>query len=157
MSELNAALTVIEGMARREHPTELHNRVAETPDGDIWIDRGTPDGSAIRVTSGAWGLVKSAPVVFRRSEATGMMPEPISGDPVELGRFLNVTDEQLPLVIGWLVAALIPNIPHPTLALRGLQGSGKSEAERLLVTLVDPSPAPLRSAPTDQTDWVCKK
>ena len=41
---------------------------------------------------------------------------------------------------------LIPDIPHPILALIGEQGTAKTTAARLVVSLVDPSPAPLRTA-----------
>lgn len=66
---------------------------------------------------------------------------------------LHVTDETWPLVAGWLVAALLPEIPHAILLLAGMQGSGKSCAARMLTTLVDPSPAPLRSEPRDVEQW----
>jgi hypothetical protein len=64
-----------------------------------------------------------------------------------------VDDDSWPLVVGWLVAALIPTIPHPLLMLGGEQGTGKSTAARLLVGLVDPSPAPLRSEPREPRQW----
>jgi hypothetical protein len=52
-----------------------------------------------------------------------------------------------------LVAAFLPDIPHAVLLLIGLQGTGKSSAARLLVTLVDPSAAPLRGEPHDLDQW----
>ncbi len=58
-----------------------------------------------------------------------------------------------PLIIGWLVAALLPDIPHVVLLLSGLQGTGKSCAARALVMLFDPSPAPLRSEPRNLEQW----
>jgi hypothetical protein len=64
-----------------------------------------------------------------------------------------VAEESWPLIAGWLVAALLPNIPHAVLLLSGLQGSGKSCAARMLVLLVDPSAAPLRSEPRDLEQW----
>ena len=63
------------------------------------------------------------------------------GDLAELRAMLNVTAETWPLVLGWLVAALVPNMPHPILLLGGQQGTGKSTAAEQLVALVDPSPA----------------
>ena len=48
---------------------------------------------------------------------------------------------------------MLPNIPHPVLMLGGEQGTGKTSAARLLIGLVDPSIAPLRSAPRDAEQW----
>ena len=55
--------------------------------------------------------------------------------------------------MAWLVAALFPEIPHPILALVGEQGTAKSTAARLVVSLVDPSPAPLRTPPREMRSW----
>jgi hypothetical protein len=57
------------------------------------------------------------------------------------------------LVVGWLVAAVLPNTPHPVLLLRGEQGVGKSTAAKALGELVDPTAAPLRAAPRDIEQW----
>jgi hypothetical protein len=48
---------------------------------------------------------------------------------------------------------LIPEIPHPIMALFGPQGSGKSSAARLLVSVLDPASAPLRSDPRNEEQW----
>jgi hypothetical protein len=70
-----------------------------------------------------------------------------------LRSLLNVEEAEYRLLIGWLVCALFPDMAHPVLALRGEQGTAKSTAARLLTTLIDPSPAPLRSAPRDLKQW----
>ena len=101
-----------------------------------------------------WKVVERSPVLFRRTALTGALPMPERGGTLaELRDVLNVTNESWPLIVGWLVAALIPNIPHPVLLLSGLQGTGKSFAARVLVLLFDPSPAPLRSEPRNMDDW----
>ena len=53
-----------------------------------------------------------------------------------------------------MVSALIPEIPHPILAFKGEQGTGKTTAARCIVQIIDPSPAPLRTAPRDVKQWV---
>jgi len=60
-----------------------------------------------------------------------------------------VAAESWPLVLGWLVAALLPHIQHPVLLLAREQGTGKSTAAHMLVQLVDPSSALLRSPPRE--------
>jgi hypothetical protein len=83
-----------------------------------------------------------------------------SRDPVRdgdgLGRLrslLNAEEREFRLIVGWLVAALIPDMPHPIMALRGEQGSAKSSTAQMLANLIDPSPAPLRSVPRDIKQW----
>ena len=71
----------------------------------------------------------------------------------ELRDLLNVSDGSWPLLMSWLVAALLPDIAHPILFLTGEQGTAKTTATKLLVQLVDPSPAPARQSPRDPDDW----
>jgi hypothetical protein len=70
-----------------------------------------------------------------------------------LRRFFNVSgDEDLHLIVAWLVAALRPTGPYSVLLFQGEQGSAKSTAERLVRALVDPSAAPLRTVPRSEHD-----
>jgi hypothetical protein len=94
-------------------------------------------------------------VVFRRTKLTSPIPDPIHGGNGldELRGLLNAEEREFRLIVGWLVAALIPDIPHPIMALQGEQGSAKSSTAQMLADLIDPSPAPLRSAPRDIKQW----
>jgi len=56
------------------------------------------------------------------------------------------------LVLTWLVAAFRPKGPYPVLAFHGQQGSAKTTAQTLLKKLIDPSVAPMRTAPRDERD-----
>ena len=68
---------------------------------------------------------------------------------------LNVATADRPLALAWEIAALIdPESPHPILSLFGEQGTGKSTGCRRLVSLIDPSPVPLRKPPRDPEGWV---
>jgi energy-coupling factor transporter ATP-binding protein EcfA2 len=148
------ALLVLEGRAQRETPERLHLRVAEH-DGVRYLDLGDVTGRAVRMTGGRWHVVNDPPVLFRRTQLTGALPVPEPGGTLEeLWPLLNVTPDDRPLVLAWLVAALLPDVPHPVLALRGEQGSGKSTATRTLAALLDPSPAQVRKPPRDVDGWV---
>lgn len=93
-------------------------------------------------------------MLFRRTALTGPLPEPERGaDISELRALMNVGDDSWPLVVGWLVAALLPGIPHPVMLLGGEQGAGKTTAARLLAGVVDPGPALLRSPPREPEQW----
>jgi hypothetical protein len=152
-SSLSDALTVLSGEALDATPEMVHLRLASFGDGVV-LDLGDREGRAVIVRPGTWEVVDRSPVLFRRTALTGMLPLPERGGTLaELRELLHVTDETWPLVAGWLVAALLSEIPHPILLLAGLQGSGKSCAARMLTMLVDPSPAPLRSEPRDLEQW----
>jgi len=154
-SALVDALAVIEGMTAQSRPVPVALRVARHGR-SIVLDLADPTGRAVVVRPGGWEVADSSPVLFRRTVLTHPLPIPESVGQAGLGelrRLLNVDDAGLGLLTGWLLAALVPDIPHPILALTGEQGTAKSTAARFLVSLLDPSPAPLRSAPRDMRQW----
>ncbi len=150
------AMLTLEGIGQ-EWTTELHLRVAPDPgtDRSVWIDLGDDTGRAIHLAAGSWAIEARAPVLFKRTALTDPLPEPITGRGLDvLWELLNVETDDRPLVAAWLVAALMPNIPHPLLALFGEQGTGKTTATKLVVNIVDPSPVPARKPPRDADSWV---
>jgi len=148
------ALLVLEGRALDRPRVPVALRLARSGD-SIVLDMGDPSGRAIIIRPGiGWGVEHRSPVLFRRTELTGAYREPESAGSLDLLlRFINIDATLWPLLKGFLVAALIPGIPHTVLALQGEQGTGKSSAARYLVLIVDPSPAPLRSSPRDVEGW----
>ncbi|MDP9476410.1 MAG: DNA polymerase, partial [Actinomycetota bacterium] len=58
------------------------------------------------------------------------------------------------LLLAWLVQAFRPSGPYPILILQGEQGSAKTTLARILKAIVDPSTAPVRSAPRGEHDLV---
>lgn len=147
------ALLVLAGRAQQQPPETLHLRVAQHA-GSLLLDLGDVSGRVVRIDPGGWTVLPSSPVLFRRTRLTGPLPAPVPGGSLdELRRMLNVPAADWPLVVGWLVAALLPDIPHPLLALQGEHGTGKTSAARLLTGLLDPGPAQLRSAPRDVEGW----
>lgn len=152
-SALADAMTALQGEALDAEAEPVALRVAEHDDG-IVIDLGDATGRAIIVRPGAWEVMDVSPILFRRTALTAALPEPQRGGNLGLLRdLLNVADDSWPLMIGWLIAAYLPGIPHPILMLGGQQGTGKSTAARLLAAMFDPSPAPLRSEPRDPEQW----
>jgi hypothetical protein len=164
------ALLVLEGMAQDQDPDQVYLRVA-TSHGAVWIDLGDAAETVVRIDQDGWEVAPSGiPVLFRRSGLTGALPEPQGADHADhadhdsylsLGSFdllfdhLNVAQADRPLVLAWLMAVLIdPESPHPILSLFGEQGTGKSTASRRIVSVVDPSPVPLRKPPRDPEGWV---
>jgi len=148
------ALLVIEGFAQDKKESKLEMRVAEH-DGDLWLDLGDSTGRAVRITSTGWTVEPSSPILFRRSSLNSPLPEPRRGGSLdELWTWLNITKEDHPLILAWLVLAIRPDLPHPILDLSGEQGSGKTTAQKVLVSIIDPSPVPTRKPPRDAESWV---
>lgn len=158
-SALADAMLAIEGRAQAEDPVSLHLRVAplgKRAEHGFLLDLGRADGLVVTVTPGGWsvGPARAGQPLFRRSQLTQPLPVPTGGGHLkELRGLLNVTDESWPLLISWLVAGMVPDIPHPLLFVSGEQGTAKSTATKMLVKLLDPSAAPARSTPKDPDDW----
>lgn len=151
---LDEALRVLQGMANEAEREPVALRLARHADA-IVLDLGDATGRAVVVTPGGWSIVDRAPVLFRRSALTGALPAPVRGGSLDsLRRLLNVNDETWSLILGWLVGAFLPDIPHPIARIGGMQGVGKSTAAAILRSLVDPSPATLCAPPRDPEDWM---
>lgn len=150
------ALAVLEGEAAAKPRESVALRLARHDD-SIVLDLGDPDGRHVIVRPGSWTYPRAgerSPVLFRRTALTGRLPAPNRGTNVEtLANLVNAETDTVRLLIAWLVAALIPEIPHPILAVFGEQGTAKTTLMRLLATLIDPSPAPTRTAPRDLGQW----
>lgn len=150
------ALLVLEGEAQGLEPTEVALRVGRSPldDGRLVLDLGGDDGRVAVIGAYGWEIVDRSPVLFWRTNATLPLPMPDDlGSLDDLRQLLNVSDTDWPLIVAWLVAALIPEIPHPVLLLRGEHGTAKSSAARLLTALIDRCASQLRTAPRNVEDW----
>jgi hypothetical protein len=156
------SLMVLEGLAQQGDEEELHLRVASiasqefvTAPSVLWLDLGDPTGRAIKITAQDWTIEPEAPVLFKRTVLMASLPTPDpTGSLDSFWMWLNVEAADRPLILAWLVAALMPDIPHPVLALTGEQGTGKTTFMRIMVLLIDPGPVPVRKPPKDSEGWV---
>lgn len=148
------ALLVLDGDAQQTAPVNLHLRVAQH-DGAVWLDLGCSEGKAVRIDGHGWQVVERAPVLFRRTALTGVLPVPERGGSIDdLWPMVNISASDRPLLLAWIVACFWPEIAHPVLAFIAEQGCAKSSTERAVVSLVDASPVPLRKPPRDADTWV---
>tara|TARA_R110002072_G_scaffold19443_4_gene72020 strand:- start:2170 stop:4725 length:2556 start_codon:yes stop_codon:yes gene_type:complete len=155
-SALADALLALEGEAQQHEPEAVHLRVGQHGDSVI-LDLGDTTGRVVQVSRHGWKLLKKSPILFRRTALTGEIIAPDTHGETEdllvLFDLLNIAELDRPLVLGWLLSALIPDIPHPILIIGGEQGTGKTTAARILTGLINPSPAPTQSQPRDAEQW----
>ena len=156
---MSAALATIEGIGFFEKSEyDVFIRVAEK-DGRIYIDLANERWETVEISQEGWRIIKDPPIYFRRPRGMRALPTPAeNGNLCELRDFLNMPDDQnegtWKLTIGWLVQAFRPKGPYPILVVNGEQGAAKSTYSKLLRMIVDPSVAPLRSAPRNERDLV---
>jgi hypothetical protein len=139
-SNINAAIDEFELKAISSSvEREVHVRVAR--DGDqLYVDLGDPQWRAVRITVDGWTVVENPPVRFRRTPDTRPLPFPERGGSIDALRpFLsNLSEDQLTLVIAFLLNALQPNGPYVVLVVYGEQGWAKTTLLRVLRALTDP-------------------
>ncbi|MFE3202892.1 ATP-binding protein [Embleya sp. NPDC059237] len=151
---LSDAIAVFTGEAHACDPEPVNLRVASHGEAVV-LDLGTADGRCVVATADGWTIEQRSPVLFRRTKLIAPLPTPIPGGTIDAFRALfNVADDDWPLIVGWMVGALLPDLPYPVLGLFGLRGSAKSVATRMIVNAISPSPAPTRSTPRDVKAWI---
>jgi hypothetical protein len=147
------AISRLVGVARYEgSETEVYVRIAPLGDGVV-IDLGTPDWSVIRVDASGWEHLTESPVKFRRPRSTHPLPIPERGGALsDLRPFVNVGDDQWPLLLAFLVTCFRATGPYAVLNIHGPQGSSKTTVTRIIRALVDPRKAGARAAPRNEQD-----
>jgi hypothetical protein len=137
---LTSALNVLEGEALfAGSEMEIFTRVAHY-DGRFYLDLGTSDWSAVEYGADGWRVVQQPPVRFARSRCSAALPIPTrGGNLMQLFDLINASEEDYPLILGFLLKCLVPDGTEPILILYGEQGSGKSAAAESLKRLIDPA------------------
>jgi hypothetical protein len=143
---LQDALGVVEGKAVYDGDCRrVSVRIAEH-ENRIYLDLANDLWQAVEIDQAGWRIVDDPPVMFRRAKAMQALPTPDpQGDIQSFRRFVNLADEDWPLLLAVLVAALKPTGPYPVLAVYGEHGSAKSTLCRYIRRIVDPNTSPLRA------------
>jgi hypothetical protein len=130
---------------------DVHVRVAG--DGErVEVDLGEDSRRAVVITPAGWTIGRSS-ALFRRPKGVAPLPVPARGGSIaDLRPYVNLGDDEYILFLAWLTAALRPIGPYPVAPLIGEEGTAKSTLAKIARSLVDPSAAPLRSAPRDVRD-----
>lgn len=115
-------------------------------EGRIYLDLCNEKWQAVEIDCDGFRVVNDPPVMFRRAKAMLSLPLPDQRGNIDLlRRFVNVSDDDWPLLLAWLVTAMLPSGPFPVLAVYGEHGSAKSTLCRYVRKIVDPNTAPLRA------------
>lgn len=121
-----------------------------------YIDLG--DDRVAVIIGGGWHVSTCAEVLFRRTALHAPFPTPAEDvDWAEIERareVFSIGDDAWHLLVGWMVAVLLADVPVPIVQLSGEQGTGKTTTARRIVAMTDPSTVPVRSAPRDVEAWV---
>ena len=134
----------------------VHVRVGRDGDGgepDFYLDLGGSSGQAVKISAREWLVVDRPPVHFERPG--GLLPLPIptrDGSIERLRRYVNLSEADFRLLIGWMAAALLPDGPYPLLAVHGEQGSAKSTLAKVVRLLIDPQASPVLAEPYSTRD-----
>lgn len=118
----------------------------------LFIDLGGETGDAVAVDRNGWTVVNNAPVIFTRTAQMRSLPAP-GGDAWDIRKVVNIiNDDDVILLIGWIITAMRGKGPYPILILKGPAGSAKSTAARLIRALIDPGEPATRALPSDDRD-----
>lgn len=131
----------------RQKSIEVDKRRSGSYMDTVYLDRG--DGMVDVITSKGVNTVlnTNAPVLFKTFDGDSELPEPdlVNPDVMLLFKYVNLTDEYQQLMLLVVLCFTIAGQEgYPLVFFTGTAGSGKTEAARLCISLVDNSAALLR-------------
>lgn len=152
-ASIKQARFAISGIAKYEGEQQhIHLRVADCNGGhNIFL--ADDQLQAIEVLPTGWRVVDNPPVKFWKPSSMQPLPIPKhGGDLKKLWEFINVKEQDRPLLIAWILESYRSETPKPVLSLYGTQGSAKSSTQDKVRQLIDNSAVNLRSAPKSVQD-----
>ena len=141
---------VLEGLEARarfenDSPT-VYVRVGRDQDQNLssyYLDLGDHAGTVVKICASGWSIAQDTGIHFARPQGQLPLPLPERDGSIEfLREFVNVTESDFHLLVGWMAFALRPVGPYPVLVLHGNQASAKSTLVSVVRQLIDPQTAP---------------
>ena len=119
---------------------KMNLRVAyHQPEHAIYLDLANDNGDFVRITQEGWAIVNNAPVRFWRSPNQAALPTPIhGGNLMDLKQYINIADEDFPLIVGVLCDAIKGRGAYHVLSVSGKHGTGKSVLLNMVSMFLDP-------------------
>lgn len=151
--QLKNVVDTLRGYAkyRGEGEIKLSLRVHADEYGNFWYDLGR---EAVKIMPDKWQVEVYPPITFVRfadCQKKQVMPE-LGGNAMDLFKFINIKDKyDRLLTLSFAIFSLVPFGNKPILSLSGQAGSGKTEASKIIKSLVDPT-VPLVGDLSDKTD-----
>ena len=155
---LETAISSLSAVARFDGSKEsVYIRVAQISQ-TIYIDLCNDKWQVAEISFDEIKVLDDSPIAFTRNNKMKSLPTPtVDSDYDEdnakediklILKHINVKEDQLPLVAGWLLMAIQNSkAAYPVLIVNGPAGSGKTTACEMLRELVDPNAANLVSQP----------
>ncbi|MHA1538885.1 MAG: hypothetical protein ACTSXQ_00230, partial [Alphaproteobacteria bacterium] len=147
---LTEAITTLSAMATyegKEHQTFIRTGFL---DQTFYLDLCHGDGSVIQITKDGWQVQREHSIKFLNP--VGMKPLTLpdkEANPIDiflLQKYLNVTEDDFKLCVGWLLNTLKADArSFLILNFNGVAGAGKSTASRLIRSIIDPHKADIRA------------
>jgi len=152
--DLSAVTRTLDAQALIEPKTEFALRFAQHGD-KRFLFLGDENCTVIEIDAAGWRVCDDPPVSFLGGDGRAL-PMPVSGGTLdELQRFANADDENLPVLLAWMVACIVrPGKASPIAILTGPAGSAKSSVLQLVVDLLDPKAGSRGGMPTKEDDLV---
>ena len=112
------------------------------------------DGRTLLIGVDGWKIIPTSAGFFRNFSTQQAQPDPVEGgSPWLLFKHINVAEECRLMLMVWLIAAFVPNLPFPALLVSGSQGSGKSFFTALCNRILDPTTDALHLNPKRDADF----
>lgn len=121
---------------------EIHARVGyNEEERAVYVDMGEHNTRAVKITSDGWSIVDEPNVYFVTTQRRTPIPEPQTGGSLnDLRGLINAkTDDNYQMIVAWMLNCYNPHGAFPILVLHGDASTGKSEATRVIRSIIDPS------------------
>jgi energy-coupling factor transporter ATP-binding protein EcfA2 len=152
---IETAVRTLEGYAiHKKEEIKLHVRIAGL-DGKIYYDLG--ESKTVEIDEDEWQIITPSPILFYNFSHQRPQVTPVGGEALtKIYDFIPSPQDkrQKLLLLVWLVAAIMPDFPHPILLIHGPQGSRKTTLSKLLRRLIDPSIMETLTASGDNKEYV---
>lgn len=139
--DLKKAIRQIQAYGRRGPEREPRIRVTEY-EGEVWIDLGTPEWSAVVINADEPRIEKIMKAPLVRGAGMRPLPIPVKGGNIqELRGFINVRDDaedEFALLCGSIAAMLNPFGNYLTYLLSGPPNSAKTTITKIMRAIADP-------------------
>ena len=144
----------------KDERIKIYNRIG-CKGNTIYYDLQNENSQCVAIRTNGWELEDTPSSLFQRASLDKAQVEPVFdenfdfvGTIEELFNFRDKKDTQLFII--WLIAAFIPDIAHPLLAVCGPHGSGKSFGCSVIQDLVSPQSLERSAFPKKVDDLVIR-